>query len=252
MKNSKARNGKRLKRQFACFPVNKWSLPEPSQRAEPRHRTAEPNQKSGTLDICAEVEYLVGLLQHRARLGDAVAAQQLAFLAAMSAATVTEIAKAKPELLRPMARKWHVWPVLKFAREVPSAREKEIFSAIQLGADSPIELDPATAKWKLDGAGELADSLRAHVETMRVNYYNCNYGEIGVRAGRLPPFDDKSANDWWAVAESAMLDTYPEPGKVPEFQALLPTSAKRRSPSRILEILRNRFMSLAPNRSYQT
>ena len=69
------------------------------QNDEPQKRTQEPNLNSPSLDICGEAEYLVEVLKFKAKSGDSMSAQELAYLAIEAVITLTEIAKTKPEIL---------------------------------------------------------------------------------------------------------------------------------------------------------
>jgi hypothetical protein len=140
------------------------------------------------------------------------------------------------------------------AREAQNARVKELFSRIKLGSGVLVEIDPATAKWKPDEAGQIAYRLLCFVEAAR--NHPIRYGEAGQEAKNLPQFCDDSADAWWKVARATLLDSYPQPDKAEVLNRLVTDPQRRRSPGRIrqsvLDILKARFLSFARNTAYQT
>ena len=69
-----------------------------------------------------------------------------------------ELTEAKPELLRPYARKSWAWPVLKSLHPHLSDDHEKILKTLQLGADTPLEID-ASARWVNDPAHNIAFPL---------------------------------------------------------------------------------------------
>jgi hypothetical protein len=201
---------------------------------------------------------MVATLAKGAQGGNAGSAWALASLAQLATHELEHLGRDRPELLRTLARNAHAWPVMKSKRKALSDEEKELFSKIELGADSILELDPATAKWKMDVAGRIAYGLLLCVEHARypVNptiwneHRNCKVATI---AKSLKPFSDNTAPAWWDAAELALFDSYPRATlhNVPELNALVTSKSKRKSPGRIrqaiLETLQSRFLSFAPN-----
>jgi hypothetical protein len=205
----------------------------------------------------------IATLSLRAQKGDAEAAEWLARLALHSTAALNRIAKAQPALFADFSPYQHAWPVIKSRREALSASEQTLFlHQIKLGEAAFIELDAATAKWKMDDAGKMAYTLLSDIH-WRHGLYNlphwrtkpCKNAWIAA-VQRLPDFSESSALEWWNLARAFILANSPEPQKVPELNALVTSPSKRKSEGRIkvaiLEILKARFLSFAPNTGYQT
>jgi hypothetical protein len=225
------------------------------QNNEPAQRTQEPNLKSPSENICYEAEYLFELLQFKAKSGDSTSAQELAYLAIEAVITLTEIAKTKPEILLPTSQEYNCWPVIKMKRQALTDEEKTLFTNLKIGEKSMIELDAATAKWKWDDAGKIADGLLFYIQRARTDQH-IDFGRVGKKAKKLQDFNDESGPKWWDLAKSALLESYPEPEKVDELDRLVSAKSKRRSPGRIrqaiLDILKARFLSFAKNTAYRT
>jgi hypothetical protein len=236
-----------------------WTLPRYYQEWSPAKVVSAklPNDDSTAGEIFWAADYLAQLLAHKAKSDDAYAAQKLADLALSATAALTNIARDKAELLRPYARESDAWPVIKSKREKLSDDEKDLFAGIQLGEDAIIELDPPTARWKWDDAGQISYSLLRRIELARAGSRHppLDFGEIGKRAKRLPEFCDRTWLAWWEEARRIFLASYPEPQNVEVLNRLVTAATKRKSPGRIkaaiLDMLRCRFLSFARDTSYQ-
>ncbi len=198
------------------------------------------------IDLYFQAYYALGRLAEKARARDGRAAMELARLAAQSTHDLNDIAARTPELFQPLARVRHAWPVIKSrrtGRKQLSAAENTLFGKIQLGVDSMIELDPATARWKFDDAGKISYWLLAHLHHIRERFKKMQL--------KVAPFSDDSSGDWWMAAKKVLLQSYPAPEEVQEFDVLVTAKTKRKSPGRrrakILEVLESRFLSFARN-----
>jgi hypothetical protein len=219
-----------------------------------------PNETWKPFDLWLQGDHIIAILAQKAGDGNANAALELARLASLATWRLTRICKAKPELVRTLARLRRAWPVIKKRNAKLSEEEKELFARIQLGADDFIELDPQTARWKFDDAGKIAYSLLDYIRRARKSskdsIFSC--GTVGkVAKEKLKDFDDESAPQWWTFAKEILLFSYPEPHVIEELNGLIPASSrKRKSPGRmkqaILEKLRARFLSFPRNASYQS
>jgi hypothetical protein len=112
-----------------------------------------------------KVDVLVGMgqstilsLPQKATDDDADAVQTLATLARMATIYLTEIGKAKPELLRPLAQGVREWPVVKQKNTQLSESENDLFQKIQLGKSDFVNFNKRP-QWSLDAAGKIAYSL---------------------------------------------------------------------------------------------
>jgi hypothetical protein len=229
-----------------------------------------PNDTWKSVDLYTAGTSIIGILSQRARDGDAAAALELARLAGEATESLTKICKPKPELVLSLSRLRRAWPVIKHKRAELSADEKDLFAAIQLGADDFIELDAQTAKWTWDDAGKIAHSL--------LNFIRCSRGSPphGFDNGAMSKivkkefsrdFDDENKSAWWKVAKEILICSYPEPHAVQELSQLVPmtirrkkdgrtvANPKRRSPGvlkqEILRILESRFLAFAPNIGFE-
>lgn len=219
-----------------------WETP-PRVGRWPR-KVWEPKRSPTAVDYLIAGKCMVATLAKGAQGGNAGSAWALARLAQLATHELGHIGRDRPELLRTCARNEDAWPVMKSKRNALSDEEKELFSKIELGADAILELDPATAKWKMDSAGRIAYSLLRYVEHAR---------KVATIAKSLEPFSDDTAPAWWNAAELALFDSYPRATlhNVPELNAIVTSKSKRKSPGRIrqaiLETLKSRFLSFAPN-----
>src|ERR1019366_908351 len=125
-----------------------------------------PNDTWESFDLYLWGHTTIGILGQRAKDGNADAAEELWRLAVEATALLTRVCKAKPELLRPVARINRQWPVFKKKNAKLSESEKDLFDAIQLGADDYIELD-TKAQWRFDDAGIIAYTLIDYIRAAR-------------------------------------------------------------------------------------
>jgi hypothetical protein len=205
------------------------------------------------LDLYIEGTSIIGILAQKARDGDGDAALELARLAREATGHLTQICKSKPELFFPLSRLNNSWPVIKRMTAKLSDAEKDLFAAIQLGADDFIELHPQTAKWRLDDAGKIAYGLLNYIRVSRGSSpHGFDNGAISkfVKQKLQRDFDDESADDWWEVAKEILLFSYPQPHAIDELKSLVPVNGpKRKSPGRfdqaIFRKLKSRFMAFA-------
>ena len=219
-----------------------------------------PNDTWKSFDLYTAGTSIIGILSQRARDGDADAALELARLAGEATENLTKICKAKPELVLPLSRLRRAWPVIKHKRAKLSDDEKDLFAAIQLGADDFIELDAQTAKWTWDDAGKIAYGLLNFLRRSRGSQpHGFDNGAISKFVKEKLPRDfdddDENAKAWWKVAKEILLFSYPEPHAVQELSRLVPMdSPKRKSPGRfdqaIFRKLKSRFLSFARNSSF--
>jgi len=212
-----------------------------------------PNDTWKSVDLYVTGTSIIGILTQRAREGDAAAALELARLASESTAYLTHVLRKKPELVRELARVRRAWPVIKKKTAKLSDDEKDLFNAIQLGADDFIELDAPTAKWRFDDAGIIAYGLLAYIRNARQGSI-FDYGKFGESAKKYlaTDFNQDNAEHWWKFAKEILLLSYPKPHAIDELKNLVPIdSPKRKSPGRldqaILRKLKSRFLSFARN-----
>jgi hypothetical protein len=217
-----------------------------------------PNETWKLFDLWLYAHHAIQILAQKAKDGSADAALKLAALAGEATELLTQVSKAKPELVQRLARIRRVWPVIKKKNAALSPDEKHLFTAIQLGEDDFIELDAQSAKWRMDDAGIIAYGLLTYVLDARADSHLAIYGEVGMLAKKrlVKDFNDASAPDWWEFAKDVLLASYPDPTAIEELNQLVKAEGNRKPKSRfkqaILDVLKSRFLSFAPNRSYQT
>ena len=212
-----------------------------------------PNETWEPMDLYVWGHTTIGILGQTAKDGNAAAAEELWRLAFQATGLLTQVCKTKPELLRSVARINRQWPVFRKKNSELTESEKDLFAAIQLGADDFIELHAQTAKWKLDDAGIIAHGLLNYIRVSRGSPpHGFDNGVVSKFVKEKLPrdFDDESAGDWWKVAKEILLFSYPQPHAIDELKSLVPVdSPKRKSPGRfdqaIFRKLKSRFMAFA-------
>lgn len=223
--------------------LNQWRNGEPDDFRIPEPRSGV---RLFALNQEGQPQTMLRELVRETMAGDLAAASELVDIALDLASLLELIARENPAALASTARRRSAWPVVALAREAQSPRVKDVFSRIKLGEQLFVELDPATAKWKMDRAGEIALALLTYVYTRRC--FCC--GWIGQKAKSLPEFCDDSAPAWWELAQATLLASYPKPDQVKELSRLI-TNPKWQTPgrkrARILDVLKARFISLAPS-----
>lgn len=208
------------------------------------------DEKGELLFLAAIAQKILGTLAGRARRGDGEALFRFAFLVQQSAQGLSQITKANPTAVQPVARHCGRWPIMRSTHPLNSDSDS-ILQEIGLNEDGlPICLDK-DAKWKLDTAGTIAIHLLEYLLSDWNDNPQCVFA--GNKVARLkevlPPFSQDSAPKWWTLAECVFLRSYPEPHKVSELAAIC-TTPSRISPGRIKEAIltkiHQRFLHMAP------
>jgi len=166
--------------------------------------------------------------------GSAEAADALTALACLACVDFTELARQHPELFRLAARQRWQLPAMMSLHPLLTDDYLRLFKSLELGADTPLELDPS-ARWKLDEWAEIAFSLL---------FYLWN-----KRRQTLPEFNTDNAPKWWDEAWTLLLETYPAVETEPELFKLVKPPSVRKSRGRvrsyILRKLEERFVAFA-------
>jgi hypothetical protein len=157
----------------------------------------------------------------------------------------TEVAKHASQSARLMKS----WPILKAPKPAWSDDQKEVFKRLKVGSDYPFLNDPGARAKHHDLAGRIATQLWGHVKFARMYPGLCD-ADWASNAIGLPVFTKEKAAEWWRVAKPALLEGYPQPETDATLRQLVTAKSKRKSPgrmrSRILQVLKQRFESLAP------
>ena len=211
----------------------------------------------------------------------------LARLAKRATELLNEVCVAKPQLVRPLARRVRDWPVIKRKIGKLSDGEKLLFRSIQLSGDDFVENDAQAARWQFDAAGMIAYSLIVFIRNERNcaadSMINCGSGgtirQENIILGLVPwhrrgarsqirhlaklklqaDLSKENWDEWWQFAEEfVLLRTYPNVLEIPELDSLAPRkNLKRNKPlcpstreQKILQEIKSRFKSFARNSSY--
>lgn len=192
-------------------------------------------------------------LRVRASKGDEEAIDSLLDVIVETVNWIESIASKDPALMKRSARHRIVWPMLCSVHSRLRRNPGTFLAGLELGKALPMSLDPLS-KWKVDPASGIAVDLLEYISNLRAisKVRRCDeYGTFGEAARSLPEFDNKdSAEKWWELAKALLLKTYQNPERLPEFSELVTAKTHRSSPGRmkqrILRIIQDRFISLAP------
>lgn len=204
--------------------------------------------KSGAGALAFKAKNIFNELFELANGGNATAAKQLAEILRGAVIQLTELAKAKSDLIKPIARKSWKWPVMKSRHPLLSDEHERFLGSINLGYDLPFYFDRLSG-WRFDGWSQIAVALLMYVwgarKEQRGEWDYMRYGEL---VDTLPDFRrGENAEKWWKAAEAALLSTYPNPETIPELTKLVRLT--RRTPSvvrqKIVERIQQRFLNFA-------
>lgn len=209
---------------------------------------------SSLLDLYIKANSIVGYLNHLAEKGNQKAVERLAEIAIEATSCLSVLAKSNPSLLRPMAGNCIAWPLIKSIHPLLSDDSEDLLNTkLKLGSALGLDIR-SNSHWKIDDpVGKIALALVLFISRARTqpNKDYIDYGIYGKHASKLPPFSTGSALDWWGMAKECFLFSYPNPEKVEAFNQLVLSPQKRKSPGRIkaaiLEMIRRRFLGMAPN-----
>ncbi|HWN97557.1 MAG TPA: hypothetical protein VNT99_21190 [Methylomirabilota bacterium] len=201
--------------------------------------------KDATNCIGIHTNQFFGMLMELAKEKNEAAIEYVLQITRQGCVFLKGLSETNPELLRPAARRSWRWPVLKSLHPYLSDEHELICKNLQLGQDTPFEIHPS-ARWKTDAAGVIAFCLLTYLYDARER----DAGPLGKHLSAFPKFSEDSAPRWWKVGQYLLLLAYPNPERVPELESLVKAPSHRKSPGRvrfrIMKILRDRFLSLAP------
>jgi len=203
-------------------------------------------KKSGVTPIAWKAENLINVLFQLVEDKNQEAASAVAELLQKGVGQLSQVAKNNPELLRPVAQKSWNWPVMKSTH--PLLSDDDFLGNLTLGRDAPFYFDNRS-KWRFDDFTRIAFSLLIWVwKARKENRGRFVYYEIGELADELPQFrKGRNADQWWRLAKTIFLFSYPKPEAIPELESLI--ELKKRTPSRvrykILERIKQHFLNFA-------
>lgn len=159
---------------------------------------------------------------------------------------MNQLARAKPQLFSPIAKKFWKWPLLKSTHPHLSESD-DLLNLLELGKEAGFQNDKYS-KWKPDKAMEIAWQLKNYQHSIRVNYLD-QYPVKAQKIFQALPFNQQNAPELWEIAKWSLLRSYPNPEMVKEFQEVGIRKSKRSNPSSrrqaILEKIHARFIHLA-------
>ena len=201
-----------------------------------------------SFELRGMAESALAHLVNRARDGDGKALWQFTELTIKLCETLREMTEINPESLRPIARHQSRWPMMRSSHPLQCDPDTWL-EAIELGRAEPIQLDKFS-KWKPGWAATYAMQLFFHIQRIREEdgFLITDKGDVKF-SDWIPAFTKDSAPQWWELAWSFLLATYPYPEQVEELDRLAVGAAKRKSPGRrkqaIHDKLKARFLAIA-------
>ncbi|GEM_PF-5629688 len=170
-------------------------------------------------------------LAAEARGGDGKALCAIAYIAVETCEALSQITRANPAALRPVARKTIRWPLMR-SKNPRCCDSDEILSQIGLGIDCPVVAD-LYSKWAPSFPTSVASDLLSFL------VQECRTDREAIR---------KNPERAWQAAKAAFLRTYPKPETIPDFDEMVTTAKGRKSDGRrrerIMTTIKRRFLSL--------
>jgi hypothetical protein len=175
----------------------------------------------------------------------------LHYLVSLGCNGLMEIAQKKPEILQQIARKQVSWPLMMSRQPGFSVKHIEFLKLLNQGDD---------AYWDINQTSR-AGTQRAPVQkgTIEVakRLYLCLFVEWKQTQHKLDnkPIaqfcdDEKISSIWWKIARARLLETYPNPCKIPELGRITTAPSKKYPADKNADILRRlkaAFLGLAKN-----
>lgn len=151
------------------------------------------------------------------------------------------------------------WPVVQSpGLGFLDAEQADILKILRVGSAVPISV--VNTKWHPhDGIGKLAMDLWHRVYNRRLFEHPLDADDpvadhqaakrFRKQAAALPPFSEKSLEQWWTLAKGVLERRWNDPGQQEDLTKLVTAESKRKSPGRAKEHLfrtvRERFESMA-------
>ncbi|MHC1765921.1 MAG: hypothetical protein AB9869_16755 [Verrucomicrobiia bacterium] len=200
--------------------------------------------------LACVAERALAALASKSRNGDGDALWHFASSAIMAAEGLSQITRANPKALVPVAQGHVRWPLMTSTHPFVSDKQS-LLREIKLGSSYPwLQLDKYS-KWKKDTASAIAFELVKYLDEARQDNLEIVFacGSVGRMRKVLPAFSKETAEKWWLFAKDALLQSYPEPQNVPELASICTTPSRRKSKGRIKEAIvskiRKRFFAMA-------
>jgi hypothetical protein len=244
-------------RQFRCQPEEYWSqfyrdfYKRSGQPLTVLAVRAQSDSKAATL-LKANALILLSRIAQLAETGNVESIDALIKIAHDATFYLNRFVVSIPrvaEYAGHSARRMKSWPILKSPKPAWGDHQTELFKKLNVGLDYPFLNDPGARAKHHDLAGRIATQLWGHTEFARMYPQLCCAAWASETAS-LPAFTKETAAEWWRVARFALLEGYPQPQEDRTLRQLVTAKSKQKSPgrmrSRILQVLKQRFESLAP------
>jgi len=210
-----------------------------------------PRDEAPEAPLPIDAHRLAALALHGPEPKARMAAMELATRANNAVYFLNEVARQRPELFRPLARRWTHWPLLIGPNHRHNPDVPGMLKTLEVALGLSTGEDPTSKAGVDDTASVVARRLLDYLidlRTRRRRYPPVVCDRMIKEARALPPFGKQTFLRWWYVAEAAMLESYPEPVDVPELAGIAPQSRgpKSRRRSHIMRKLRERFKAMAP------
>lgn len=216
-----------------------------------------PFEKTQTKVLAPQIQRAIDELAFRAAASEADAAEWLYELAATATNHLVNLAKRTPEVLRPIARTWPVFPVLSSPKEERTETAKQLLESLGVAGGLGRKFSPGS-RWSLQNTATqyaIALEYTLHFNVALVNIQREQFSptkrlrldqqvahfpdlylraaafpEWVKRAAELPEFSKASAAEWFSVGWAALMEaTNCQPEKLRELRALGKYREKHRS-----------------------
>jgi hypothetical protein len=178
------------------------------------------------------------------------ALRSLHYLAKLGCSSLMEIAKVNPELVQPTARKEVSWPLMMSRHPGYSVKHIKFLESLKQGDDAYYDIHQISR----DGTQRMA--VEKGTREIAKRLYLCllvewEQTQEKLNGKQVAPFcdDKKISSAWWKVAESRLLEAYPQPHEIPELARIAAPSRKYPSDKNadIRRRLKAAFLGLAKN-----
>lgn len=184
-----------------------------------------------------------------ARAGNKEARQQFVGIVHTATEGLSEMTRARPKDLIPLACGVARWPLMKSTR-AESSDPDYLLRAIKLGSALPVNFTKK-AKWKDDYASFVAGELQKYLHDMRESEFKRGVfsdGKTYLMKEVIPPLRKDTALRLWYFAEQILLQSYPKPNEVAELAKICTSPSWQKPPSRkvqgILNAIKARFLNM--------
>ena len=178
------------------------------------------------------------------------AAGLLHYLVSLGCNSLMEIAKTNPEIVQPLARKEVSWPLMMSRHPGYSVKHIKFLESLKQVDDAYYDIHQTsrdgTQRMAVEkGTRKIAEKLYL---CLLVEWEQTQEKLDGKQVARFCD-DKKISSAWWTVAESRLLEAYPQPCEIPELARIATRNRKYPSDKNadIRRRLKAAFLGLAKN-----